>query len=407
MGIRKTLVLVILVLGLISALPLRAQEKPFTQDQISNMVRDGFGDDSGAKLIEQRGMDFTPGQDFLQKLKAAGASDAFLNAMRASKPPQAASPGKPLNEVQVLALLAGGVPAPRVAMLVTTRGINFDVKDDYVQQVRQAGGDEGIISALKSTKVIKPVNAAVYEGPDAPHTDAQHPDPQQAGTQHPDTQQAGTQQAGTQQTNAVQDAARQEAAKQAEARQADEMQHIARGSELARKADYAQAEQEYRAALQIDPDDAELYVSLAYVMIPQQKWDDTVTAARQAIKLDPDNDMAHNNLGVALGSKGDLDNAITEFRDAVRLNSNYEVAHDNLGVALGIKGDVDGAIAEYREAIRLNPKYEVAHYNLGIALEQKGDKAGALEEYHTASVLKPNDVGYLQNYQRLLKQAKK
>jgi len=76
-------------------------------------------------------------------------------------------------------------------------------------------------------------------------------------------------------------------------------------------------------------------------------------------------------------------------------------------LALGIKGDVDGAIAEYREAIRLNPKYEVAHYNLGIALEQKGDKAGALEEYHTASVLKPNDVGYLQNYQRLLKQAKK
>ncbi len=407
MEIRKILVLFFLVMGLACALPLRAQEKPFTQDQISNMVRDGFGDDSGAKLIGQRGIDFTPGQDFLQKLKAAGASDAFLNALRSSKPPQAANPAKPLNQVQVLALLAGGVPAPRVVMLVTTRGIDFDVKDYYLQQVRQAGGDEGIIAALKNAKVEKPVNASVDPGPEVQPTVTPQPGTQPTGVQPTGGQPTVAPQTVGQPAVAQQTEARQEAARQKEAQQADEMQHIARGSELARKADYAQAEQEYRAALQIDPDDAELYVSLAYVMIPQQKWDDTVTAARQAIKLDSENDMAHNNLGVALGSKGDLDNAITEFREALRLNPGYEVAHDNLGVALGIKGDVDGAIAEYREAIRLNPKYEVAHYNLGIALEQKGDKAGALEEYHTAYTLKPNNADYLQNYERLLKRAKK
>ncbi|HMD85133.1 MAG TPA: hypothetical protein VKO18_10590 [Terriglobia bacterium] len=38
------------------------------------MVRDGFGDEAGAKLIEQHGIDFTPAEDFLQTLKAAGAS---------------------------------------------------------------------------------------------------------------------------------------------------------------------------------------------------------------------------------------------------------------------------------------------------------------------------------------------
>ena len=40
--------------------------KPFTQEQVSNMVRDGFGDESGAKLIEQRGIDFAPAENFLQ-----------------------------------------------------------------------------------------------------------------------------------------------------------------------------------------------------------------------------------------------------------------------------------------------------------------------------------------------------
>ena len=61
------------------------------------MVRDGFGDDSGAKLIEQRGVDFTPAEDFLQTLKAAGASEAFLNALRGAKPPEPASAKKPIN----------------------------------------------------------------------------------------------------------------------------------------------------------------------------------------------------------------------------------------------------------------------------------------------------------------------
>jgi hypothetical protein len=49
--------------------------KPFTQEQVSSMVRDGFGDESGAKLIEQRGIDFAPSEDFHQTLKAAGASE--------------------------------------------------------------------------------------------------------------------------------------------------------------------------------------------------------------------------------------------------------------------------------------------------------------------------------------------
>jgi hypothetical protein len=42
------------------------------------------GDDSGTKLIEQRGIDFATAEDFSQSLKAAGASEAFLKALRAA-----------------------------------------------------------------------------------------------------------------------------------------------------------------------------------------------------------------------------------------------------------------------------------------------------------------------------------
>ncbi len=98
---RLYVTILILVIPMFYALPMRAQQKPFTQEQVSNMVRAGLGEDSGAKLIVQRGIDFAPAEDFLQTLKAAGASEPFLAALRAAKPPEpATSAKKPINQVQ-------------------------------------------------------------------------------------------------------------------------------------------------------------------------------------------------------------------------------------------------------------------------------------------------------------------
>ena len=135
MRFRKTLTLIMLSMGLVFVLPAWAQQKPFTREQVQGLVRDGLGDESGAKLIEQRGIDFAPAEDFLQSLKAAGASEAFLKALRAAKPPEPASAKKPLNQVQVFALLVGGVPGHRITMLVQERGIDFEPTDDYLQEV--------------------------------------------------------------------------------------------------------------------------------------------------------------------------------------------------------------------------------------------------------------------------------
>ena len=274
--------------------------KPFTQEQVGNMVRDGFGDESGAKLIEQRGIDFAPSEEFVQTLKAAGASEAFFAALRAAKPPEPASARKPLNQVQVFALLVGEVPSHRVTMLVQERGIDFEPTDEYLQEVRLAGGEDELISALRSAKVTKPVIL--------------------------------------------------------DARQAEVIRHFVDGNKFYDKRQYAEAEREYRAALLLDPQIAGLHTLLADVLIRQQKWDDAAGAASEALRLDPKDSVSHINLGVALGNMGDRDGEIAEYREALRLNPESDVAHYNLGIALGEKGDLDGAIAEYRLALRLNPK---------------------------------------------------
>src|SRR5208337_2563341 len=328
MRFRKTLTLLMLAMGLVFALSAWAQQKPFTRDQVQGLVRDGLGDESGAKLIEQRGIDFAPAEDFMQSLKAAGASEAFLQALRAAKPPEPASAKKPLNQVQVFALLVGQVPSHRVTMLVQERGIDFDPTDDYLQEVRLAGGEDELVSALKSARVTRPKTV----------------DPA------------------------------------AEARQAEVRQHVARAGEFYRAKRYADAEAELRAAILLAPEDATLHDALGAVLGEKGDGDGEIAEEREALRLDPNNESARVNLGVALGNKGDSDGEIAEEREALRLDPNDELAHANLGAALGDKGDWDGAITEEREALRLSPKNDTTHANLGAALGNKGDWDGAIAE---------------------------
>ena len=389
MRFRKTLILLMLGMGLVFALPAWAEQKPLTRDQVQGLVRGGLGDESGAKLIEQRGIDFAPAEDFLQSLKAGGASDVFLKALRAAKHPGPASAKKPLNQVQVFALLVGQVPSPRVTMLVQERGIDFEPTDDYLQEVRLAGGDDELITALRSAKVTRPVTVEPA----------------------------------------------------AQARQAEVQQHVARGAEFFQKRRDADAETEYRAAVRLDPQNADLHVALSRALNAQRKTEEALAEAREALRLNPgsdlghfslgnalrdkgdrdgaiaeyraalrlkpNNDLAHVDLGAALKNQGDLDGAIAEYREALRLNPNNDMAHFNLANSLFSKDDLDGSIAEYREALRVNPNDDGAHNNLGVALEHKGDLRGALEEYRAAYMLNPKSLTNKDNYERLLQQVNK
>lgn len=377
-----------LMIALILALPARAQQKAFTQEQVQGMVRSGLGDESGAKLIEQRSIDFAPTEEFLQTLRAVGANEAFLAALRAARRPQPAGGAtrRPLDQIQIILLLAGQVPGHRVTMLVRERGIDFKPTNDYLQEVRMAGGEDELISALKGAKVTKPEHVG----------------------------------------------------RALRARQAEIRQHAARGAEFMRDKRYADAETEYRAAVRLQPQDSDLHAALGAALGSKGDRDGEIAEYREALRLNPNNDRAHNNLGVALGRKGDWDEAIAEEREALRLNPNDDAAHYNLGLALGHKGDWDGAIAEehealhlnpnddaahcafgvalghkgdwdgdiaeQREALRLNPHNGFAHYSLGFALEQKGDRQGALQEYRAAYELDPKNSDFRQAYERLLQQ---
>lgn len=331
-----------LIFVLVLAAPAVAQQKPFTQAQVQGLVQDGIGDQTGASLIAQRGIDFVPTEDFLQSLKAAGANAAFLQALRTAKRPQPTGGGasKPLTQIQVLSLVAGEVPNERVAILVQQRGIDFDPSDEFFQELRRAGGNDELIGAIKNAKVTY----AVILGP------------------------------------ALQ------------ANQKEIRQHTARGAELLRTKQYADAESEYRAAVQLDPQNADLHISLGMALGYKGDWDGQIAEDREAVRLSPNDDRAHIALGAALWQKDDQQvAAIAEYREAIRLNPNNDLAHLYLGNRLMSKGDGDGASAEYHEAARLNPKNVQAYIGLANLCARNKDWDGAIEEYREALQVNPNN----------------
>ena len=133
MKLRNVLTVILLVMGLAFVLSAWAQEKPFTEQQVLDMVRAGLGNDSGTKLIVQRGIDFTPTQDFLKRLKSAGAKDAFLKALRANKP---------LSQEQVSDMVRAGVGEDSGAQMITQRGVDFAPTEAYMQTLKSAGAKD-------------------------------------------------------------------------------------------------------------------------------------------------------------------------------------------------------------------------------------------------------------------------
>ena len=100
-------------------------------------------------------------------------TDDYLQGLRnaGAKEPviqalRAARP-KPLSKEQVLQLVAGHVPSARATMLVEQRGINFLPDEGYLNTLRLAGADDTLIAALRAASAAVTGELTVVTSPDA------------------------------------------------------------------------------------------------------------------------------------------------------------------------------------------------------------------------------------------------
>jgi tetratricopeptide (TPR) repeat protein len=137
------------------------------------------------------------------------------------------------------------------------------------------------------------------------------------------------------------------------------------GYNYAQKKDYANAETNYKKAIEQKPDYADPYQGLAGIYNAQRKFEEAAAASAKA------NELAGAGGGAAAGGGGNAD------------------ALFNQGVILWNGGKVADAKKAFESAIQANPNHAEAHYQLGMALVNEGNLAGAATEFETYVKLAP------------------
>jgi tetratricopeptide (TPR) repeat protein len=122
---------------------------------------------------------------------------------------------------------------------------------------------------------------------------------------------------------------------------------------------WEEAENSYRAAVQLEPSNAIAHIALSYVLTQpiaapnlSQRYEEAEQVARRAIDLAPSNALAFDQLGVALEMRG-LIGAETEnaYRKAIQLRSSFAPAYAHLGRLLRRRGLTRESEAAYKSAV--------------------------------------------------------
>ena len=175
---------------------------------------------------------------------------------------------------------------------------------------------------------------------------------------------------------------------------------VGEGNELLNKRDFAAAEEKYRQAVALSPEQEDLHYNLGLALARQGKVEEAKKHYEKALQLFPDYAEAQNNLGNLLLAQNKIDEAIALFRKAIQNSPENASFRNNLGTALARQQMVAEATAEFQEAVRLAPDYAEARVNLANALLASGKPDEAVAQLNEALRLKPGYKPALQTLQR-------
>lgn len=160
-----------------------------------------------------------------------------------------------------------------------------------------------------------------------------------------------------------------------------------------------------KAALAVNPDDAEASLALGNLLIRTGRFAEAEAHYRARLAGHPADAGAHYHLGALAVERGALSEAEAHLQRAIALDPDLADAHYQLGLARLMQQRVEPAMADLREAIRLQPGMAAAHYNLAVACFMRGDLAAARRHCRDALALAPDDVQAQQFAAMLARQA--
>ena len=210
------------------------------------------------------------------------------------------------------------------------------------------------------------------------------------------------------------------------------------GNILLAKKDTKAAEERFKKAIEIEPNNPAAYVALAGIYAREKRFDEaikeyeTIIAKnpnflagymavgtiydlkgdgekaeayyRKALAIKKDFGPAANNLAWTLAERGrNIDEALTFAQIAKEQLPNSAAVMDTLGYIYYLKGTYLNAIAELQDSLARDPENAVVNHHMGLAQYKNNDKGKAKDFFEKALQLDPDFKG-ADEARRLLKE---
>ena len=159
--------------------------------------------------------------------------------------------------------------------------------------------------------------------------------------------------------------------------------HMIMAGELSRQGDRANAIAQYREAIRLNPSLPGSHFLLAEELRTSPDPAQNAQAEdeyRAALKVNPYDELSWRQLGGVLSAKGDLKAAEEHYRRALKLQPVDSDATTGLAVVLILRNRSDEAIPLLESAIREDPTNTVAHFRLSGLYRHAGRTADADRE---------------------------
>jgi tetratricopeptide (TPR) repeat protein len=155
-----------------------------------------------------------------------------------------------------------------------------------------------------------------------------------------------------------------------------------------------------RKALQLDSSSAEGHTARAMYLCQAWKWNEAEQEFRRALELNPNSASAHYFYAMEFLLSGNrLDQSLAELHIAMSLDPLSPIVNTNYAMTLMAAHRYDDSLAQFQKTLQADPGFAPAHYKLSVLYAVQGHFAEANEElqkYHpTPGNFSPDAKGYV------------
>jgi TonB family protein len=138
-----------IVATMLSGATLALAQKPLTKAEVDDLISTKANSQHIVKLLEERGTDFEPTDQYLDLLGSKGVDKSVVNALRMAAP-------APLTKSAIVSLLKSAAPDDALAAAVRRRGLSFRPSDDDLDDLRVAGAGDLLEAQLQKNRQVMP-----------------------------------------------------------------------------------------------------------------------------------------------------------------------------------------------------------------------------------------------------------